>query len=316
VTDNTRINQVSYDAKGVEVIADALLIPFHYVFAAKVGEESQDVRLRFDYDSHLLVKSSLSLIALPLSSALGLPLKILSSKERPSLSSKTPFDPLRFGTSTEETLDSPIYARRPGDENHLSAEKRALKEIAALFKKHQIPFWLDCGSCLGVFRHRGVIPWDDDIDVAILQHDHTRAKEALKQLDPAKYQVQDWSNRSRPGTFLRLYVKEVKTLIDIYHFAIDEEKGTLSYILSNEVSAFLPESWKANERRFKVPTPLDLVFPLTPATLDGVEIFVPNKTKEYLQMRYGEDLSPARVYDEKTGKYEKNLAHPYWNSSL
>jgi hypothetical protein len=63
-----------------------------------------------------------------------------------------------------------------------------------------------------------------------------------------------------------------------------------------------------------VPTPIEIVFPLRPATLDGIEIFVPNKTKEYLQMRYGEDLSPVKVYDEKSGKYEKNLSHPYWNS--
>lgn len=308
LVENTIINEVRPEAMRMEKIADTLLAPFHFVFAGR-GQGS----FRFDYDSHLLVKSTASLLTLPLSTAVGLPLKIFAS---PVKTSAPPISltSLRFGSAIEEALRSPIYARRPGDEHNLVEEKAALREIARVFKKYEIPFWVDCGTCLGVYRHRGAIPWDVDIDLAILEPDHTRAKMALQELDPQKYQVQDWSNRSRPGTYLRLYVKASRALIDIYHFAIDEENQTLHYILSNEVSAFLPASWKKHESRFKIPTPISVIFPLRRETFDGIEVFAPNKTKEYLQMRYGEDLSPARIYNEQTGEYEKNLSHPYWNS--
>ena len=61
-----------------------------------------------------------------------------------------------------------------------------------------------------------------------------------------------------------------------------------------------------------MPTNFEVVFPLKKASFDGVEAFVPNRTKEYLQQRYGENIDPAKIYNEQTGSYEKDLNHPYW----
>ena len=36
-----------------------------------------------------------------------------------------------------------------------------------MFEAHHVNYWLDDGSALGAFRHGGLIPWDDDIDLAI-----------------------------------------------------------------------------------------------------------------------------------------------------
>jgi hypothetical protein len=134
----------------------------------------------------------------------------------------------------------------------------------------------------------------------------------LQKLDPKKYQVQDWSNRGLPGSYIRVYIKENRNHIDIYHFSINEQNKTISSILSNEESPFMVESWKIRERRFKVPTPFDTVFPLKKASFDGIEVWVPNKTESYLQLRYGQNIGPIKVYNEESGWYEKDLSHPYW----
>jgi phosphorylcholine metabolism protein LicD len=213
-------------------------------------------------------------------------------------------------------LEEPKHARRPGDENTLKIEKEALKEIVRLLKENNIPFWADCGTCLGAYRYGGIIPWDFDIDIAVLQPDFDNVKRALNGLDKKKYAVQDWSGRTRPKSYLKVYVKETGALIDIYHFRIDPSQQNIISIFSNEESIFMSESWKTRERRYLAPTPFDVVFPLKLAQFDDFELPIPNQTKLYLQARYGENIGPAKIYNEKTGQYEKDLNHPYWQRAF
>ena len=49
-----------------------------------------------------------------------------------------------------------------------------LVEVDKVCRRHDIKYWLDFGSLLGAARHQGFIPWDDDLDIAMLKEDFER----------------------------------------------------------------------------------------------------------------------------------------------
>lgn len=64
-----------------------------------------------------------------------------------------------------------------------------LEVIAGICDKHNIKWFADCGTLLGAVRHRGFIPWDDDLDIGMLQNDYIKFNEIIKEELPAGYRV-------------------------------------------------------------------------------------------------------------------------------
>jgi lipopolysaccharide cholinephosphotransferase len=73
----------------------------------------------------------------------------------------------------------------------------AMIDFHELCEKHGLKYCLHGGTALGAIRHKGFIPWDDDVDIAMLRQDYDRFLEIAQSEFGEKYTVQTY--RSEPN---------------------------------------------------------------------------------------------------------------------
>ncbi len=70
-----------------------------------------------------------------------------------------------------------------------------LKYIDRICRENDIKYWLSSGTCLGAVRHGGFIPWDDDVDIEMLEEDYRKLEKILRESETnTNYVLQDSSN--------------------------------------------------------------------------------------------------------------------------
>lgn len=60
------------------------------------------------------------------------------------------------------------------------ANLKMIKEIDRICRKHEIQYMLDAGTLLGAVRHKGFIPWDDDVDVVFTRENYERFAQVVR----------------------------------------------------------------------------------------------------------------------------------------
>ncbi len=86
-----------------------------------------------------------------------------------------------------------------------AAQLEVLEVLKDVCAKHNITFFAGFGTLLGAVRHKGFIPWDDDIDVIMKRPDYMRFLKVARQELPPEYRVlsiyyeEEWN-----GSFSRI----------------------------------------------------------------------------------------------------------------
>lgn len=91
-----------------------------------------------------------------------------------------------------------------------------LRSFDRICRENGVKYWLDFGTLLGAFRHRGFIPWDDDIDTSMLYSDIVKIMPILeKEFANSDFIVRKGAMRTK-NFQIRIRHKQYNLGIDIF----------------------------------------------------------------------------------------------------
>lgn len=73
-----------------------------------------------------------------------------------------------------------------------AAQLKVLSVVDRICKRHGLRYFLHFGSLLGAVRHKGFIPWDDDLDIAMLRKDYMEFIKYAPREMPESYRIQSF----------------------------------------------------------------------------------------------------------------------------
>ena len=100
--------------------------------------------------------------------------------------------------------------RQQGDtatlQEHQSALLQLIVEFDRVCRRLDISYFLFAGTLLGAVRHKGFIPWDDDLDVVMLRADYERFLQQAPQVLGEEFFLQKEFSQHWPMFFSKLRI--------------------------------------------------------------------------------------------------------------
>ena len=114
--------------------------------------------------------------------------------------------------------------RQLNEEEIKEIELGVMDYIHNLCEKENINYSLAYGTLLGAVRHKGYIPWDDDVDISLKRDEYDKLYQAVLRDNDPIYKVASWENDSRyPYPFYRVY--DARTVYENNYIENDIDLG-------------------------------------------------------------------------------------------
>ncbi len=195
----------------------------------------------------------------------------------------------------------------------LRAAQMRMLEILEVFdricKKHHICYWLCSGTLLGARRHKGFIPWDDDLDVEVFRKDYKRLIRILEKELPSELKLQ---TRNTDKNYWLYWPKIRDTRSTIIEDKVEEfsfkynglfiDIFPLEYMPSNAIKKIIDDVFVKFAQRAVVKSNFKkiyyslmiLLFPICYLWISGSRLFYKVFKGKYLGYSYGIFYYPKR----------------------
>ena len=173
-------------------------------------------------------------------------------------------------------------------------------------EQHNLTYFIDSGTLLGAVRHKGFIPWDDDMDLVMLRADYERMIEIFRKEPQERYQLKCFElQREYLYPFAKLSDShttliedgkncgvEMGVFIDIVPFDNDkgdtEERVRLNKIIKRYNSIL---DFKMNTKEHKATGIKGMLAKIADLVIDTRVTYAIQKKYKKLEMRFYEDDS-------------------------
>jgi len=149
---------------------------------------------------------------------------------------------------------------------------KTLKIIVPLLNKNEIIWWIFGGTLLGYERHnKSYIPWDDDIDIVIVNDNNLKRRMKKFEKDIAEF---DLYIKTTPFGYA-IHHKKHKGYIDLFIYTKNNNK----YVGNEWVRRSFPNDFFIHKE----------TFPLKQDYFEGVMVNLPKEHITFLKRAYGND---------------------------
>lgn len=174
--------------------------------------------------------------------------------------------------------DQAIFEIAKSDDKIVQSLYQMLKDITKILENNGIIYSIDGGTLLGAVRHGGLIPWDDDIDLFILQQDEVKLNRLQKVFNAKGYAIIE-----RNSTY-KIYKR---------HFMQDNHPYPAVDIFvaySNSDTRRIEYYKLLNKKQFPYYLhEYDNCFPLKRYQFGSLKVYGPADPVDYLNRVYGKD---------------------------
>ena len=133
-----------------------------------------------------------------------------------------------------------------------AVELDLIAEFSRVCEKYNIKWYADGGTLLGAARHKGFIPWDDDVDIIMMRDDYNRFCEVAEKEFRHPYMCYDFTKEvKRLIAHPKLYNTDT-TLIDIRtKYVLTWGRKKIDYPQSIFIDIFILDNITDDEREFR-----------------------------------------------------------------
>lgn len=158
-----------------------------------------------------------------------------------------------------------------------------LKFIQQVLDEHEISFFFDMGTLLGIIREGKIIAHDLDIDIAIIRKNSEEIEKVRKILSEAGCQIKYSYECESIGVVEDSFcVNEIK--FDINYYYLGEESDYCYLMYKN------PElKYERNEELSVVELHCSKICKIVKTDFMGGQVNIPENAKDYLEERYGKN---------------------------